>query len=54
MKWWDKNPTFHLADLYYGKSSKNFGFTIGANAYLDSGFRKDERRKVPSEWYFLF
>ena len=42
MKWWDKNPTFHLADLYYGKSSKNFGFTIGANAYLDSGFRKEE------------
>ncbi len=22
MKWWNKNPTFHLADLYYGKSKK--------------------------------
>jgi iron complex outermembrane receptor protein len=22
MRWWNKNPTFHLADLYYGKSKK--------------------------------
>ena len=42
MKWWNKNPTFHLADVYYGKSFKNFGFSIGANAYIDSGFRKGE------------
>lgn len=55
MKWWDKNPTFHLVDIYYGKSSKNFGFTIGANAYLDSGFRKEEneeRYRLNGTFYF--
>ncbi len=45
MKWWDKNPTFHLADLYFGKSKKNIGFTIGANAYIDSGYRKEENEE---------
>jgi len=45
MIWWDKNPTFNLADIYYGKSYKNIGFTFGANAYLDSGFRKGENEK---------
>jgi len=45
MQWWDKNPTFHLADIYYGKSLKNIGYTIGANAYLDSGYRKGENEK---------
>jgi iron complex outermembrane receptor protein len=45
MVWWDKNPTFHLADIYYGKSYKNIGFTVGANAYLDSGYRKGENEK---------
>lgn len=45
MKWWNHNPTFHLADIYYGKAYKNFGYTIGANAYLDSGFRKGENEK---------
>ena len=55
MKWWDKNPTFHLADLYYGKSKKNTGFTIGANAYIDSGFRKEEneeRYRLNGSFYF--
>ena len=40
MQWWDKNPTFYLNDFYYGKSYKNYGFTIGLNEYLDSGYRQ--------------
>ena len=55
MKWWDKNPMFHMADIYYGKSYKNFGFTIGANAYLDSGFRmheSEERYRLNGTFYF--
>jgi len=55
MRWWDKNPTFHLADIYYGKSGKNTGFTIGANAYIDSGFRKEEneeRYRLNGTFYF--
>ena len=45
MQWWDKNPTFHLADVYFGKSYKYLGYTLGANAYLDSGFRQGENEK---------
>jgi iron complex outermembrane receptor protein len=45
MQWWDKNPTFHLADIYFGKSYKYLGYTVGANAYLDSGFRQGENEK---------
>jgi iron complex outermembrane receptor protein len=45
LQWWDKNPTFHLADVYFGKSYKYLGFTVGANAYLDSGFRQGENEK---------
>jgi iron complex outermembrane receptor protein len=45
MQWWDKNPTFHLADIYFGKAYKNLGYTIGANAYLDSGYRQGENEK---------
>ena len=55
MKWWDKNPTFHLADLYYGKSKKNIGYTIGANVFIDSGFRKEEneeRYRLNGSFYF--
>ena len=55
MRWWNKNPTFHLADLYYGKSKKNIGYTIGANAYIDSGFRKEEneeRYRLNGSFYF--
>ena len=45
MQWWDKNPTFHLADVYFSKSYKYLGYTVGANAYLDSGFRQGENEK---------
>jgi outer membrane cobalamin receptor len=45
LRWWDKNPTFHLADIYYGKIINNFGFTFGVNAYLDSGYRQGENEK---------
>ena len=45
LQWWDKNPTFHLADVYFGKSYKYLGYTVGANAYLDSGFRQGENEK---------
>ncbi len=55
MKWWDKNPTFHLADLYYGKSNKNFGYTIGANVFIDSGFRmreSEDRYRLNGTFYY--
>lgn len=45
IRWWDKNPTFHLADIYFGKTVNDFGYTFGVNAYLDSGYRQGESEK---------
>ena len=45
LKWWSKNPTFHLVDIYGGKAFKRVGVSIGANMYLDSGYRQGESEK---------
>jgi iron complex outermembrane receptor protein len=45
LKWWNKNPTFHLVDIYGGKAFKRVGASIGANMYLDSGYRQGESEK---------
>ena len=51
LQWWGKgkeqafNPTFHMADLYYGKSIKNVGYTIGANVFYNEAFRQGEQEK---------
>ena len=45
LRWWDKNPTFHLVDLYAAKAYKHVGASIGANIYLDSGYRQGESEK---------
>jgi iron complex outermembrane receptor protein len=46
LTWWDRNPTNHLLDVYYGKSKGRFGYTIGVNGLIDEGFREgnDEKR----------
>jgi outer membrane cobalamin receptor len=45
MQWWKKNPMFYLADVYHSKAFKNWGYTVGTNFYLDSGFRQGEQEK---------
>lgn len=45
LKWWNNNPTFHLVDIYGAKAYKKFGVSIGANMYLDSGYRQGESEK---------
>lgn len=45
MQWWVKNPMFYLADIYHSKAQKNWGYTVGTNLYLDSGFRQGEQEK---------
>ena len=45
MQWWVKKPMFYLADIYHSKAQKNWGYTIGTNLYLDSGFRQGEQEK---------
>ena len=51
MQWWGEgkeqsfNPMFHLADVYYGKSLKNMGFTLGANGFYTEAYRQGEMEK---------
>lgn len=51
LQWWgtDKeksfNPTFHMADFYYGKSIKNIGFALGTNVFYNQAFRQGEEEK---------
>jgi iron complex outermembrane receptor protein len=42
LKWWTKNPTFHMFDVYYGKMKNRFGYTLSANGFTNQGFRKGE------------
>jgi iron complex outermembrane receptor protein len=56
MTWWDRNPTSHLLDLYYGKSKGRVGYTIGVNGLLDEGYRdgNDEKRaRINGSVYFF-
>lgn len=55
LKWWSSNPTFHSADVYYGKMYKRFGFTISANGYSSDGYRQGEtedRARVSGTLFF--
>ena len=55
LKWWNHNPTFHMADLYYGKAYKKIGFTIGANMYYDSSYKQgaqEKRLRINGSIYF--
>lgn len=55
LKWWDKNPTFHMADVYYGKSIKSYGYTIGTNIFYNEGFRQGEyekRARINGSFYY--
>lgn len=61
LQWWGKgkeqafNPTFHMADLYYGKSINNIGYTIGANVFYNEAFRQGEQEKrarINGSFYF--
>jgi iron complex outermembrane receptor protein len=56
MTWWDRNPTSHLLDVYYGKSKGRFGYTIGVNGLLDEGYREgnDEKRaRINGSLYYF-
>jgi len=56
MKWWNRNPTTQLLDIYYGKSKGRCGYTLGVNGLLDEGYRdgNDEKRaRVNGSIYFF-
>ena len=56
MTWWDRNPTTHLLDVYYGKSKGRLGYTIGMNGLIDEGYREgnDEKRaRINGSLYYF-
>lgn len=56
LKWWSSNPTFHQADVSYGKQFNNrFGATISAYGYTTDGYRQgetEERARVNGTLYY--
>src|SRR5690606_9503695 len=55
LKWWDKNPMFYQADVYHGRMLKHVGFTIGANAYMNPGYKqgeKENRARINGSIYY--
>lgn len=55
LKWWSTNPTFHQADIYYGKMYKKIGFTVSANGVTTDGYRHGEtedRGRVSGSFFF--
>lgn len=42
LKWWTKNPTFQLAETYYGKMYGKTGLTFGFQGVRDGGYRQEE------------
>lgn len=55
LKWWSRNPTFHLADIAQGKMYKNWGYTVSANTAIYEGYRAGEnesRGRISGSLYF--
>ena len=53
--WWDKTPTFHLLDAYYGKMNEKWGGTIAVNGFSNDGYKDGEteqRGRVSGTIYF--
>lgn len=57
LRWWDKNPTFQMAEVYYGKMKGNLGYTFGVNGFRDQGYRQTEselRTRVNGSIFYRF
>lgn len=55
LKWWTVNPMFYTADVFYGKSYKQVGYTLSVNGYKSDGYRKGElenRARLGGSFYF--
>lgn len=55
LKWWDRNPTFHMADVTYGKMYKQWGHTASLHGAKLEGFRGGEdelRGRLSGTVYF--
>ncbi len=55
LKWWSKNPMFQQVDFYHGRMYKKIGFTVGANGYVNPGYKQGEqedRARINGSVYF--
>ncbi|MFY7990692.1 MAG: TonB-dependent receptor plug domain-containing protein, partial [Fluviicola sp.] len=42
LKWWDKNPMQHQADVTFSKQFKRIGLNVGAYGFTNDGYRQGE------------
>jgi outer membrane receptor protein involved in Fe transport len=42
LRWWDKNPTQHQADVTFSKQFGRFGVNLGAYGFTSDGYRQGE------------
>lgn len=57
LRWWDKNPTFQMAEVYYGKMKGNLAYTVGINGFRDQGYRQTEselRGRINGSVFYRF
>jgi outer membrane receptor protein involved in Fe transport len=55
LKWWTVNPMFYTADVFYGKSFKQVGYTLSVNGFKSDGYRKGElenRARLGGSFYY--
>lgn len=55
LRWWSRNPTFHLADISQGKMYKQWGYTVSANGAFYEGYRakeKENRGRLSGSFYY--
>lgn len=43
LTWWSRAPLQQMADVYYGRTFKRFGFSAGINGLFNEGYKQGEK-----------
>jgi iron complex outermembrane receptor protein len=57
LQWWTRSPMMTMADVYYGKSFKRLGASIGVHGMWNEGYKqgeKENRIRVNGSVYYRF
>jgi len=57
LQWWTRSPRMTMADVYYGKSFKRLGTSIGVHGMWNQGYKqgeKENRVRVNGSVYYRF
>ncbi|MFT5778122.1 MAG: outer membrane receptor protein involved in Fe transport [Crocinitomicaceae bacterium] len=55
LKWWSKNPMMYELSVYYGQMKDQWGYTVSADGFTDSGYKDGEdedRARVSGSFFF--